>query len=81
MEVLSSLLHVSMGRRLYMPCCTVQASLLFSKQLSDFLLKDNSFVRSEYDWCVATKVIDGKQATIARDDLKLSHAFRRNLEP
>jgi hypothetical protein len=54
---------------------TVQASLLFWKKLLSFLIDVHGFERNPYDWCVANKVIDGKQCTIVWyvDDLKISH--------
>jgi Reverse transcriptase (RNA-dependent DNA polymerase) len=54
---------------------TVQASLLFWKRLSSFLIDKHSYKRNPYDWCVVNKLINGKQFTIVWyvDDLKLSH--------
>ena len=53
---------------------TLQAALLFWKNLSDFLMKDQGFEVNPYDWCVVNKYINGKQCTIGWhvDDLKIS---------
>ena len=53
---------------------TLQASLLFWKNLTATLI-DWGFEINPYDWCVANKMVNGKQLTIAWhvDDLKLSH--------
>ena len=53
---------------------TTNTSLLFWLKLSASL-KDMSFERNPYDWCVMNKMIDGKQCTILRyvDDLKIYH--------
>ncbi|KAG7339953.1 reverse transcriptase RNA-dependent DNA polymerase [Nitzschia inconspicua] len=55
---------------------TVQAAMLFWKNLTNFLVNELGFVINPYDFCVANKDIDGKQCTIAWhvDDLKISHA-------
>ena len=52
---------------------TVDAAKLFYDNLSDFLVKELSFTKNEYDSCVANKIIDGKQCTIVFhvDDLKI----------
>jgi hypothetical protein len=54
---------------------TVQASLLFWKRLSSFLIDVQGFERNPYDQCVVNKIINGQQFTIVWyvDDLKLSH--------
>ena len=53
---------------------TLKAALLFWKKLSASLTK-RGFIINPYDWCVANKVINGKQCTIVWhvDDLKISH--------
>jgi hypothetical protein len=53
---------------------TLQAALLFWQNLST-QLKEWGFVINPYDFCVANKIIDGKQCTIVWhvDDLKISH--------
>jgi hypothetical protein len=53
---------------------TLHAALLFWKDLSTYL-KGEGFVINPYDWCVANKMIDGKQCTIVWhvNDLKISH--------
>ena len=61
---------------------TVQASYLFWKDLSNFLVDTLGFTVNPYDWCVANKQINGKQCTIGWyvDDLKLSHVETEVLE-
>jgi hypothetical protein len=53
---------------------TLQAALLFWKNLSGFLM-EHGFVLNPYDECVANKTINGSQCTIVWhvDDLKISH--------
>jgi hypothetical protein len=53
---------------------TLQAALLFWQNLSTQLIKWG-FEINPYDFCVANKLIDGKQCTIVWhvDDLKISH--------
>ena len=53
---------------------TLKAALLFWKKLSAYL-EDQGFTVNPYDWCVANKMIGGKQCTIVWhvDDLKISH--------
>ena len=54
---------------------TVDASKLFFMNLSSFLTVDLGFKKNDYDQCVANKMMDEKQCTIAWhvDDLKISH--------
>ena len=54
---------------------TLQASLLFWKHLSNFLIEELGFTVNPYDNCVVNKIINGKQCTIGWyvDDLKISH--------
>ena len=54
---------------------TLKAALLFWKKLTESL-KMRGFVINPYDWCIANKLINGKQCTIVWhvDDLKISHA-------
>ena len=61
---------------------TLQAALLFWKDLSGFLTKELGFKLNAYDNCVANKNINGSQATIIWhvDDLKISHKDQRVLE-
>ena len=53
---------------------TLRAALLFWQKLTA-QLKEWGFKINPYDWCVANKVINGKQCTICWhiDDLKISH--------
>jgi hypothetical protein len=53
---------------------TLQAALLFWQNLST-QLKEWGFEINPYDFCVANKIINGKQCTIVWhvDDLKISH--------
>ena len=64
-------LYVKLKKALY---GTVQASLLFWKNLTETLVSWG-FEINPYDWCVANKMVDGKQLTITWhvDDLKISH--------
>jgi hypothetical protein len=61
---------------------TVQAALLFCKNLSGFLIDKLGFVMNKYDRCVVNKTINGKQCTILWhvDDLKISHVNVKVLE-
>ena len=54
---------------------TLQATLLFWKNLSGFLINELGFIVNPYDWCVVNKTINGKQCTVGWhvDDLKISH--------
>jgi len=65
------ILYMCLKKALY---GTLQAALLFWKLLSS-KLQEWGYVINPYDWCVANKVIDGKQCTIVWhvDDLKISH--------
>jgi len=60
----------------------LQSALLFWKKLSSFLVDTLEFTMNPYDSCVANKVINGKQCTIAWyvDDLKISHVDPRVVE-
>ena len=66
-----SVLYVELLKALY---GTLKAALLFWKLLSKKLVQWG-FVINPYDWCVANKMINGKQCTILWhvDNLKLSH--------
>jgi hypothetical protein len=54
---------------------TLQAALLFWRNLSGFLM-EQGFEANPYDPCVMNKIINGSQCTVGWhvDDLKLSHA-------
>jgi hypothetical protein len=64
-------LYVELKKALY---GTLQAAMLFWKDLTGNLVKWG-FEINPYGWCVANKIIDGKQCTIVwhGDDLKISH--------
>jgi hypothetical protein len=66
-----TVLYVELLKALY---GTMRAALLFWKLLSRKLV-EWGFEINPYDWCVANKMINGKQCTILWhvDDLKLSH--------
>ena len=53
---------------------TLKAALLFWKKLTKSL-KMRGLIINPYDWCIANKMINGRQCTIVWhvDDLKLSH--------
>ena len=61
---------------------TLQAALLFWKNLRAFLINDQGFEVNQYDWCVVNKDINGKQCTIGWhvDDLKISHVDKDVVE-
>ena len=52
----------------------LKAALLFWEKLTNSL-KMCGFTNNQYDWCIANKMVNGKQCTIAWhvDDLKISH--------
>jgi hypothetical protein len=64
-------MYVKLKKALY---GTLQAALLFWKDLTE-TLTNMGFVVNPYNWCVANKLINGKQCTIVWhvDDLKVSH--------
>jgi hypothetical protein len=66
-----TVMYVELLKALY---GTMRAALLFWKLLSNKLVSWG-FEINPYDWCVANKMIDGKQCTILWhvDDLKISH--------
>ncbi|KAG7345085.1 reverse transcriptase RNA-dependent DNA polymerase [Nitzschia inconspicua] len=65
-------LYAQLDKALY---GAVQSALLFWKKLSAFVVETLGFKINPYYACVANKIINGKQFTIAWyvDDLKLSH--------
>jgi hypothetical protein len=71
-------LYVQLMKALY---GTLQAALLFWEDLSGCLEK-MGFELNPYDWCVANKMVDGKQCTILWhvDDLKISHVDPKVVE-
>lgn len=64
-------IYVKLNKALY---GTLKAALLFWEDLSSKLVS-NGFIINPYDFCVANKIINGKQCTIIWhvDDLKISH--------
>ena len=61
---------------------TLQAALLFLREISQFL-KEHGFTASSYDPCVVVnEVINGRQCIVAWhiDDLKMSHMEQQVLE-
>jgi hypothetical protein len=66
-----AVLYVELLKALY---GTLRASLLFWKLLSSKLIL-RWFKINPYDWCVANKIIDGKQCTVLWhvNDLNISH--------
>ena len=61
---------------------TLQAAMLFWKELTRFVTADLGFTINPYDSCVANKIIDGKQCRILWhvDDIKMSHVSQGVLE-
>ena len=74
-----TVIYMELSKALY---GMLQAALLFWKNLSDFLIKDQGFEVNLYDWCVVNKYINGKQCTIGWlvDDLKVSHVEEEVVE-
>ena len=76
------------GQRIIYTCLnkalygTLQAAMLFWKELTQFVTVDLGFTVNPYDLCVANKLIDGKQCTILWhvDDIKMSHVSQDVLE-
>ena len=71
-------MYVELSKALY---GTLQGATLFWKNLSGFLVEEG-FEINPCDWCVANKMVNGKQCTIVWhvDDLKLSHVEQSVLE-
>jgi hypothetical protein len=71
-------MYVKLKKALY---GTLQAAILFWKDLTATLAK-MGFVVNPYDWCVANKIVNGKQCTIVWhvDDLKISHVDAEVIE-
>ena len=74
-----TVIYAELSKALY---GTLQAALLFWKNLSTFLIKDQGFQLNPYDWCVINKVINGKQCMIGWhvDDLEISHVDEEVVE-
>ena len=66
------MIYTELSKALY---GTVQATLLFWRNLSCFLINKFGFEANPYDFCVMNKTINGSQCTIGWhvDDLKISH--------
>jgi len=64
-------MYVKLKKALY---GTLKAALLFWQDLTK-ILKEDGFEINPYDWCVANKMVNGKQITVVWhvDDLKISH--------
>jgi Reverse transcriptase (RNA-dependent DNA polymerase) len=71
MENGKQVLYVQLAKALY---GTLKAAMLFGPKLTEFL-EGIGFATNPYDCCVANKIVDGKQCTVAWhvDDLKISH--------
>jgi hypothetical protein len=71
-------MYVKLAKALY---GTLQAALLFWKDLSGYLIEEG-FELNPYDNCVANKIINGTQCTVLWhvDDLKCSHVAQQVLE-
>ena len=67
-----TVIYTELSKALY---GTLQAALLFWRNLSAFLIDECGFEVNPYDWCVVNKDINGKQCTIGWhvDNLKISH--------
>jgi len=72
-------IYVQLQKALY---GTLQAALLFWKELSDFIVNELGFTLNVSTNCVANKIINGKQCTILWhvDDLKISHVDKAVLD-
>ena len=73
------LVYMELSKALY---GTLQATMLFWKDLSTFLTNELGFIPNPYDWCVIDKVINGDQCTIRWhvDNLKISHVDEATME-
>ena len=67
-----TVIYTDLSKALY---GTLQAVLLFWRNLSAFLIDECVFEANPYDWCVVNKDINGKQCMIGWhvDNLKISH--------
>ena len=79
MENGKKVIYVALRKALY---GTLQAALLFWKNLSEFLVNELGFQLNQYDQCVANKMIDGKPCTVVWhvDDLKISHVSKEEIK-
>ena len=68
------MIYAELSKALY---GTLQATLLFWQNLTNFFAKEHGFTVNPYDWCMANKTvtINGKQCTIwwHVNDLRISH--------
>ena len=74
-----TVIYAELNRALY---GTLQAVLLFWKDLSKFFVDDIRFMINQYDWCIHHKDIDGKQCTTGWhvNDLTISHSTESIVE-
>jgi hypothetical protein len=79
MEGGKKVLYVILQKALY---STLQAALLFWKNISTYLEEEMGFAMNPYDWCVVNKIINGKQCTILWhvDDINGSHVEQKVLD-
>ncbi len=63
-------------------CATLQAALLFWRNLLSFLIEELRFKSNPYNSCIANKIINSKQCTAGWhvDDLKISHVDKNIVE-
>jgi hypothetical protein len=78
MEGGKKVLYVILQKTLY---GTLQAALLFWKNILMYLVEEMGFAMNPYDWCVVNKIINGTQCTILWhvDDIKGSHVEQKVL--
>jgi hypothetical protein len=74
-ENVRKVLYVELQKALY---GTLHASLLFWKELSNFLVKELAFEFNPYDKCVVSRMVNGKLWHV--DDLMLTHVNQQVLE-
>lgn len=74
-----TVIYVELQKALY---GTLQAALLFWRELSEFIVNELGFDLNPNDSCVANKIIEGKQCTVLWwvDDLKISHVDQSVIE-
>jgi hypothetical protein len=79
MEGGKKVLYVILQKALY---STLQAALLFWKNISTYLVEEMGFTINPYDWCVVNKIINGKQCMILWhvDNIKDSRVEQKVLD-